>query len=151
MDRENRKVSRRFVYHGFGFPVTLLNVPMARLRGAWTPDVNYEHLERAILLALAGKGARLSGREVRFIRLAFELTLQEFARRFGVTHPAVLKWEKTAARTAGMGWSTEKDIRLFVRSRLERQPGKFVKAYRELETQPASRATSLVLDAASVA
>ena len=144
-------MSRRFVYHGFGFPVTLLNVPMARLRGAWTPDVNYEHLERAILLALAGKGARLSGREVRFIRLAFELTLQEFARRFGVTHPAVLKWEKAGARATGMGWSTEKDVRLFVWSRLEREPGKFVEAYRELETQPASKATNLVLDAASVA
>jgi len=151
MDRKDRKVSHRFVYHGFGFPVTLLNAPMIRLRGAWTPDINYEHLQRAILLALAGKGARLSGREVRFVRLAFELTLQEFARRFGVTHPAVLKWEKAGGRPTGMGWSTEKDVRLFVRSRLEPQPGKFVEAYRELETQPGSKATSLVLDAASVA
>jgi len=68
-----------------------------------------------------------------------------------VTHPAVLKWEKAGPRPTGLGWSTEKDIRLFVRSRLERQAGKFVEAYRELETQPGSKTTSLVLDTASIA
>src|SRR5439155_602095 len=120
-----RKMSARVVYHGFGFPVILQNVPMVHLRGAWTPDVNYDHLQRALLRALAAKPARLSGREVRFIRLADAMTLQQFAKRFGVTHPAVLKWERAGRRSTGMGWSTEKDIRLDVISRLEKKPGQF--------------------------
>ena len=151
MEHKKRKTWPRFVYRGFGFPVTLVNVPMVQIRATWTPDVNYEHLQSALLLALAGKGTRLSGHEIRFIRLAFEMTLQEFARRFGVTHPAVLKWEKAAARTTGTGWSTEKDIRLYVISRLKQPPGRFYEAYRGLETQPSKKRASLILDGASVA
>ena len=34
-----KKVQKRFVYEGFGFPVLFLNVPMIKIRGNWTPDV----------------------------------------------------------------------------------------------------------------
>ncbi len=146
-----RKTRVRVVYHGFGFPVVLRNVSMVRLRGAWVPDVNYELLQRALLRALAAKPARLSGGEVRFIRLAATMTLQEFGKRFGVTHPAVMKWERAGSRGTGMGWSTEKDIRLDVISRLEEQPGRFFKIYRELECQPTRKSAPLALDATSVA
>jgi len=84
---------------------------MVYLRGAWTPDVSYDLLQQALLGILAEKPARLSGREVRFIRLAAEMTLQEFAGRFGVTQPAVLRWERAGNQSTGMGWSTEEDIR----------------------------------------
>jgi len=151
MPEMKRKTSVRMVYHGFGFPVILHNVPMVHLRGAWTPDVNYELLQRALLRVLAEKPARLSGGEVRFIRLAAAMTLQEFAKRFGVTHPAVMKWERAGSRTTGMGWSTEKDIRLDMISRLEEQPGRFFKIYRELEHQPTQKAVPLALDVTSVA
>jgi hypothetical protein len=146
-----RKTSARVVYHGFGFPVTLHHVPMVYLRNAWTPDVNYELLQRALLRVLVEKPARLSGREVRFIRLAAAKTLQEFAKRFGVTHPAVLKWENAGSRSTGMGWSTEKDIRLDVISRLKDQPGRFYRIYRDLESQPTRKAAPLALDVTSVA
>lgn len=146
-----RKTSARFVYHGFGFPVTLHHVPMVRLRGAWTPDVNYELLERALLRVLAEKPARLSGSEVRFIRLSASMTLQEFAKRFAVTHPAVMKWERAAGGPTGMGWSTEKDIRLDVVSRLKGRPGLFFRIYRALESQPTRKAAGLALDVTSVA
>lgn len=146
-----RKMSTRVVYHGFGFPVTLHHVPMVYLRGAWTPDVNYEHLQRALLRALAEKPARLSGREVRFIRLAAGMTLQQFAKRFGVTHPAVLKWERAGIRSTGMGWSTEKDIRLDVISRFEKKADRFYRVYRDLESQPTRKSVPLALDVTSVA
>lgn len=151
MPEMKRKTCARVMYRGFGFPVTLHNVPMVHLRGAWTPDVNYDHLQRALLGALAEKPARLSGCEVRFIRLAAAMTLQEFAKRFGVTHPAVLKWERSGSRSTDMGWSTEKDIRLDVISRLEGKPGRFYRIYRELESQPTRKAAPLVLDVTSVA
>jgi len=151
MPKMKRKTSSRVVYHGFGFPVTLVHVPIVYLRGAWTPDVNYEHLQRSLLRALAEKPARLSGGEVRFIRLAAAMTLQEFAKRFGVTHPAVMKWERAGTRSTTMGWSTEKDIRLDVMSRLQEQPGRFFKIYRKLESQPTGKAAPLALDVTSVA
>jgi len=151
MPEMKRKTSARVVYHGFGFPVILNNVPMVYLRGVWTPDVNYELLQRALLRALAEKPARLSGGEVRFIRLAAAMTLQEFAKRFGVTHPAVMKWEGAGTRPTSMGWSTEKDIRLDVISRIEKQPGRFFQIYRDLEAQPTRKAAPLALDVTSVA
>ena len=42
MKKHGRTIRDRWIYRGFGFPVTLLRVPMVRIRGAWTPDVNYE-------------------------------------------------------------------------------------------------------------
>lgn len=151
MTELKRKTIARMVYHGFGFPVALHHVPMVRLRGAWTPDVNFELLQRGLLRALAEKPAQLSGSEVRFIRLAAAMTLQEFAKRFGVTHPAVLKWEGAGRRPTGMGWSTEKDIRLDVVSRLQEKPGRFYRIYRDLESQPTRKTAPLALDIPSVA
>ena len=56
--------------------------------------MNYEQLAQAVLKALCFKPARLTGNEVRFIRLQLGMTLEEFAARFCVTHPSVIKWEK---------------------------------------------------------
>jgi hypothetical protein len=46
------------------------------------------------------------------------MTLKEFADRFGVKHPAVVKWERSGDAPTRMAWSTEKDIRLFVYQKL---------------------------------
>jgi len=151
MTDKKRMTRARYVYHGFGFPVTLCHVSMTKIRGTWTPDVDYERLQRALLGALAGKPARLSGLEVRFIRLSFEMTLQAFAERFAVTHPAVLKWEAARHSSTGMSWATEKDIRLSVVLKLHERPARFLDRYRELEVQPKTARVPLKIDASSVA
>lgn len=150
MDKK-RMMRARYVYHGFGFPVTLCHVPLLKIRGAWTPDVDYERLQRALLSALAGNPARLSGHEIRFIRLSFDMTLQAFAGRFAVTHPAVLKWEAARHSATGMAWATEKDIRLFVVSKTQERPARFLDRYRELEVQPKAGRCPLKIDVSSVA
>ena len=149
--KQPRTTRARFVYHGFGFPVTLSHVPMVKIRGAWTPDVDYDRLQRVLLAAVAGKPARLSGREIRFIRLSFEMTLQAFAERFGVTHPAVLKWEATRHHPTEMTWAIEKDIRLFVVAKLKEGPTRFLDCYRRLEVQPKARSYPFKIDISSVA
>lgn len=146
-----RTTRPRHVYHGFGFPVTLCRVPMIRLRGVWTPDVNYELLQRAVLGALVQKPSRLTGREIRFIRLSSEMTLAAFARRFAVTHPAVLKWESAGGKATGMGWATEKDIRLFALAKLKERPDRFFRIYQALETLPSRRIAPVSIDVSSVA
>jgi len=140
-----------FVYHGFGFPVVLMGIPILIVRGVPTPDVRLNALEQEVLMLLAEKRSRLTGAEVRFIRHANNLTLQAFAERFGVTHPAVIKWEKAGRKPSGMTWSTEKDIRLFVLERRKAKPAEFVAVYRSLEKPPVARQRTLTVDASHVA
>lgn len=128
-----RKIQKSFIYDGSGFPVYLLNVPMVHVRDVWTPDVNYNEVDLLILQALAFKPARLTGREIRFIRHYFEMTTTKFASRFDVSFAAVLKWEKTGNHPTKMNWTTEKDLRLFVLSRLHKRAQEMVALYNELE------------------
>ena len=151
MAKKERKTQARFVYKGLGFPVALLDVPMVRIRGHWTPDINYEELQKVVLSILAEMPARLSGNEVRFIRHTSGMTLKEFAERFGVTHPAVHKWERAGDRETGIAWSTEKDIRLFLFSYLGVKSAQFVKLYKRLETAPHKKPGPLKVDASQVA
>jgi DNA-binding XRE family transcriptional regulator len=135
-----RKRQEMFVYRGFGFPVVLIQVPMMHVRGVWTPDVNFNNLSDRLLEALARKPVRLTGNEVRFIRQSLSMTLEQFAQRFGVTHPAVIKWERAGNRPTVMTWAVEKDIRLeTLRSRPELQPKEFMAAYADLREKATGR------------
>ncbi|MGH7208151.1 MAG: hypothetical protein ACREIL_02080 [Nitrospiraceae bacterium] len=127
-----RKRQPVFVYEGFGFPVELHNVPMLRVRGGWTPDVDYRELSTRLLDALAHKSSRLTGAEVRFIRTCLSMTLQAFGTRFAVSHPAVMKWEDAGSGPTSMAWATEKDIRLELVRRTRVRAADFVDAYGEL-------------------
>jgi transcriptional regulator with XRE-family HTH domain len=128
-----RKIKRSHIDLGFGFPVKLLNVPMTKVRGEWTPAINYNLLAEVVLRELCEKDRKLSGSEVRFIRQHFEMTLQQFAKRFGVTHPAVMKWEKMSSKSTDMSWAIEKDIRLFVLYKLASKSSEIVDLYAFLE------------------
>jgi hypothetical protein len=142
-----RKSQGMFVYGGFGFPVALLNVPMVRVRGAWTPDVDFNALSHRLLQALSRKPARLTGHEIRFIRHSLSMTLEQFAHRFGVTHPGVIKWERSGNRPTVMAWAVEKDIRLeALRSSSPTPPAGFLKAYQELKVRPAAKSVRVRLE-----
>lgn len=145
------KIQKEFIDTGFGFPVRLLNVPMIKVRGVWTPKLNYNGLADAVLFALSDKDSRLTGNEIKFIRTHFEMTLQEFAKRFSVTHVAVLKWEKMKDHLTSMNWATEKDIRLFVIDKLRANPHQLAKLYAELVAVPESKPKPISLDAKKVA
>ena len=127
-----KKIQKTYQDHGFGFPVTLLNVPMTAVRGEWVPMINQKELQERVLEALVLKHSRLSGSEVKFIRQFSKMTLEQFAERFDVTHPAVLKWERTKNQGTGMSWTTEKDIRLFALNILEPKAKRFVVVYEQL-------------------
>ncbi len=141
-----KKIQKVYHDHGFGFPVTLLNVPLIEARGEWTPAINQKELQALVVNALVIKGSRLTGNEVRFIRLFSEMTLEKFAERFDVTHPAVLKWEKTKDQMTGMGWTTEKDIRLFALNALEPKPQQFLIVYERLAEVAAAKTGPIKID-----
>ncbi len=113
-----RKIEPQFIDYGCGFPVVLLNVPMIKVRDKWIPDIDYALLEKTILFDLCHKPSKLTGNEIRFIRLYFQMTLKVFANRFGVKHPTVIKWENFKDVPTNMALGTEKDIRLFVSNQL---------------------------------
>src|SRR5688572_22442605 len=144
LERKRRKV---YMYEGLGFPVELRNVPMLFVRGGWAPDVDLNDLAEMVLSALAYKPARLTGDEIRFIRISLSMTLVEFAIRFAVSHPAVIKWERAGRTPTAMAWATEKDARLELLRRGRVTPTAFVDAYGELAiSKPRHRGAPLVLD-----
>lgn len=129
------KKEKLFIDTGFGFPVALLNVPMIEIRGVLTSDIDYIKLSDEVLKSLVLKKSRLTGNELRFIRLTFEMNLKEFANRFYVTHPCIINWEKEKNNKTGMNWITEKDIRLFVYNKITKKED-LRHIYEKLEKEP---------------
>lgn len=146
-----KKIQKVFIDEGFGFKVRILNAPMIKLRGEWTPNLDYAHLTKCVLHALCHKPGRLTGAEIRFVRLHFEMTLQAFAQRFCVTHVAVMKWERAKSKATSMGWATEKDLRLFVLSKLHRKPTEIAALYEELEKEREVDSAPVDVDASKAA
>ena len=147
-----QKIKRSHIDLGFGFPIKLLHVPMTKVRGEWTPAINYNLLAQVVLKELCEKNNKLTGSEVRFVRQHFEMTLQQFAKRFGVTHPGVMKWESMKNKSTGMNWATEKDIRLFVLLKLSSKSSEIVDLYTFLEdVMDNGKATEVEVDARTLA
>ena len=124
------KVETRFEYGGLGFPVILQNVPMIEVRGIWTPNIDYNLLQKVVLCALANSPSALTGNHIRFIRSWFGLTQAEFGNLFGVTHTAIVKWEKSKDHSAKIMLSTEREIRLHILDQLLKRAEDFRTAYR---------------------
>src|SRR5438445_164311 len=103
-----KKKLKHFLYEGLGFPIHLMNVPMLKTRGKWTPDIDYNKLQQVVLLALAEKPLSLTGNEIKFIRKYFRKTLTAFGQEFGVSHVAVIDWEGEENRPIKINPATEK-------------------------------------------
>jgi DNA-binding transcriptional regulator YiaG len=132
---ETRKVAKRFVYKGLGFPIVLVNVTLVKKRDVWTPAINYNKLQKEALLALAHKPVALTGNEIHFIRAYFEMTLENFGKHFGVTHAAVLTWEKMGDKCGKINPTTELCIRLFILEGLKMSNQVFRDAFREFDIE----------------
>ena len=105
------RVEKNYVDYGFGFPVVIDEVQIESWRKEEIPLIESDELERVLLHKLAFLPARLTGNQVRFIRHHFFETLEEFARKAGVRHSAVMKWERAADGPTSMTWGTEFLIR----------------------------------------
>ena len=147
------KIQKQYIDKGFGFPVHLLNVPMIKIRGNWTPKINYNDLSDLVLRVLAVKPSKLTGNEIKFIRNKLELSLVDFAEKFYVTHPAVIKWEQKENEPTGMNWATEKDIRLFISFHLDEiaktqtsNKPDFMEVYQQLSHQASDKKSNTKID-----
>ena len=138
-----KKIEKKYIDYGFGFPVCLHNLPMVKVRNVWTPNIDYNELTRAVAMSLASSKSLLSGNQVKFIRQFFEMTLKEFGERFNVSHPAVMKWESNKNKPSKMDWSTEKDIRMEIVFRIAKNPKQIGKLFIDLEEKPAQKSDSI--------
>ena len=142
-----QKIEKEFVYEGLGFPVLLKNVPMIEIRGVWTLDIDLNILQKVVLLALAHHPTDLTGNQVRYIRLWKNMTQVEFGKLLGVTHPAVVKWEKAGDKASKMNLTTQRDLRLLLLDKLLSKDEDFRKAFRIVHvTNFSSRIHLLELD-----
>lgn len=149
MKRETKTLAQ-FLYEGLGFPVYLKNCPMVKAYGEWVPAVNFPQLEDVMAIAVALKPARLTGAEVRFLRVHFDMTLQELADEFGLSRQAVAKWEKKGQKLTDMGLPTERDFRVFALIRLKLKPEDLVRARQMMRASLSKARTRHSLDARSI-
>ncbi|MBS0648694.1 MAG: hypothetical protein JSS10_05665 [Verrucomicrobia bacterium] len=134
-----KKQVKRFAYEGLGFPIILVDVTLVKVRDIWTPAVDYNKLQKTVLLALSHKPFPLSGHEVHFIRAYFEMTLEAFGKNFGMTHVAVLNWEKAKSKTAKINPAVELLLRLFILEKLNMNNQVFRDTFREFDIQRIAR------------
>jgi DNA-binding XRE family transcriptional regulator len=129
------KKTKKYIYEGLGFPVVLNNVSLVKKRGIWTPAIDYNKLQKEVLLVLSHTSFPLAGNEIHFIRTYFEMTLDDFGKQFGVTHVAVLNWEKTGDKPAKINPTTELCIRLMILEKLNMNNQVFRDTFREFDFQ----------------
>lgn len=131
------KKTKTFVFHGLGFPITLVKAPMRKVLGEWVLDVNMEALQLAVLRILVHKPNRLSKGELRFIRKYLSMTTTEFGKIFGVSHVAVLRWEKGQRQLTP---AIEFYIRLYILNHLQAKDKEFRNLYNEIPLEKLSKA-----------
>ena len=88
------KKKRTIIYNGLGFPITLIDAPIRTVAGEEVLDIDMNKLQITVLKLLIFKTTPLTGEQLRFIRKFFGMSTTEFAKKFGMTHPTILKWEK---------------------------------------------------------
>jgi hypothetical protein len=142
-----RKIADRYLDHSYGFPVLLLNVELVKVRGTWTPVIDYQKFAKNVVDKLCKTSGRFSGNHVRFIRQYFEMTLKDFASTLNVTHPAVMKWEKASDNQTGMHWSMEKDIRLLALKHIGAGHAEIGEAHTGMQNMPFSPIGTLEIEA----
>jgi len=92
------KEKRTITYEGLGFPITLVDVPIKIIGGEEVLDINLYKLQTLVLRSLIYKPTPLTGKQLRFIRKFLEISTVDFAKKFGVTHPTILQWEKEQSK-----------------------------------------------------
>lgn len=130
------KKTKTVIFKGLGFPIKLINAPMKKMFGQWCVDLDLNKLMLVVLNALAHKPIPLTGDELRFIRSYLKMTLVEFGKAFGVSHVAVLKWEKGENRISP---SLELYIRLYVLDHLQAKDNAFRALYKEVSLEQLSK------------
>jgi DNA-binding transcriptional regulator YiaG len=149
---KTEKIIKKYIYEGLGVPILILNAPFKMMLGELVLDIDLNKLQKELIKALIHKPAPLNGNELRFIRKYFEMTTSAFGNLLGVTHPAVLKWEKG---TSQIPPTTEKYVRLYAYDQLKAKNDEFRRFFAEISSEkivkhPKAKAKTITVDAADM-
>jgi DNA-binding transcriptional regulator YiaG len=100
-----------FIYEGLGFPIELIDAPMKKVFGEWIIDIDMDELQLFVFKGLIHKPHPLTGRELRFMRKFLRISTTELGEDLGVSHAAIVKWEKEQSSIAP---AQELYIRMFL-------------------------------------
>lgn len=110
------KEKRKIVYNGFGFPIVIPDAHIRVIAGEEVLDIDMNKLQLAVLKLLIFKPTPLTGEQLRFIRKYLRMSTTDFAKKFGVTHPTIIKWEKNQN---SINPATDFYIRLYVLQKIQ--------------------------------
>jgi len=127
------KIVKTMMFQELGLPMRLCNVPMIFVRGEWIPNINYNRLQKAVLLHLCHKKFPLTGNEIAFIRNYFAMTTTQFGQKFGYSRSAVMKWEKYRDKFAQIRPTAEICIRLSILIKLKQKASAFKELCMEID------------------
>lgn len=130
------KKRKTLVFYGLGFPITLVNAPMRKVFGEWIIDVDMENLQLFVLRSLAYKPIPMTREELKFVRKFLNLTTTDFGRIFGVSHVAVVNWEKGNRHVSP---AIELCIRLHILNHLHVRDKEFRNLYAEISLEKLHR------------
>lgn len=72
---------KTIIYEDFGFPITLVDVPIKIVMGEEILDIDMHKLQISVLKFLIFKATPLTGSQLRFMRKFLKLTTTDFAKK----------------------------------------------------------------------
>ena len=110
-----KKVVKKYIYEGLGFPIELTQVEMVMVDGEWSPKIDVRKIADSVMKILPFQNERLTGSQINFVRTYFEMSLRKFATEVvKESHMAVSKWEKFHNKSTNMDSNTERMLRLYI-------------------------------------
>lgn len=109
-----KKLMKTHTYDGFGFPIELHNVEMIMVNGEYAPKIDIRSLADKVIKNLVLQKTKLTGNQIKFIRIYFSKSLREFGKIVNESHTAVQKWEYFKNKSTNMDPNIEARIRLFI-------------------------------------
>lgn len=132
----NKKLEKKFIYTGLGFPVELQNVELIEIDGIFSPKIDIRKVAHSVMESLITQKTRLTGNQIKFIRTYFSMSLREFAKVVNESHTAIMKWEKFADKSTNMDINIESMLRLYMCDRIlvtnKQSRNEFYNQYREV-------------------
>lgn len=114
----SKKIVKTYVYNGLGFPIELHNVEMVMLDGELHPKIDVRKTADLAIKSLVSQKSRLTGNQIKFIRIYFSMSLREFAKAVNESHMAVKKWENFKDDSTNMDKNIEIMLRLYIYNNL---------------------------------
>lgn len=134
---------KNYEWNGFGFPIIFERLPAVKLRGEWTPDVDWTQYALPVIIYICvGQDVALSGNQVKFLRHHLQMSLREFAKFAGVTHQSVMRWEDKGKAAAQIDGHMEFVLKLKVLKHLHSKASTINQAVNKVEEVGKSRDSS---------